>query len=70
LDDIQGKPLDTPSTIQPKAKGLLPRLEPFVDKEFLAKGVSWRKVELDKIVNPSLEIPSSVTKSLLNAPSI
>jgi hypothetical protein len=42
----------------------------FLEKEFLAKGVDGRKVELDKIVNPSLEIPSSVIEAVRNAPSI
>jgi hypothetical protein len=32
--------------------------------------VGGRKVELDEIINPSLEIPSSITKAVLNAPSI
>jgi hypothetical protein len=42
----------------------------FLEKEFLANGVSGRKVELDEIVDPSLEIPSSITKVVPNAPSI
>jgi hypothetical protein len=42
----------------------------FLEKEFLAKGVSGRKVELDEIVDPSLEIPSSVTEAVPNAPSM
>jgi hypothetical protein len=32
--------------------------------------VGGRKVELDEIVDPSLEIPSSVTEVVPNAPSI
>jgi hypothetical protein len=42
----------------------------FLMKEFLAKGVGGRKVELDEIVNPSLKIPSSVMEAVPNAPSI
>jgi hypothetical protein len=42
----------------------------FLEKEFLAKGVGGRKVELDEIIDLSLEIPSSVTKAVPNAPSI
>jgi hypothetical protein len=42
----------------------------FLEKEFLAKGVGGRKVDLDEIVDPSLEIPSSATEIILNAPSI
>jgi hypothetical protein len=32
--------------------------------------VGGRKVEFDKIVDPSLEIPSSITEEVPNAPSI
>jgi hypothetical protein len=42
----------------------------FLEKEFLAKGVSGRKVELDEIIDPSLKIPSSVMEAVPNAPSI
>jgi hypothetical protein len=42
----------------------------FLEKEFLAKGVSGRKVELDEIVDPSLKIPSSIMETVPNAPSI
>jgi hypothetical protein len=40
----------------------------FLEKEFPAKGVSGRKVELDEIIDPSLKIPSSVTKVVPDAP--
>jgi len=36
----------------------------FLEKEFLAKGVSGRKIELDEIAEPSLEIPSSATEDV------
>jgi hypothetical protein len=42
----------------------------FLKKEFLAKGVSGRKVELDEIVDPALEILSSIMEVVPNAPSI
>jgi hypothetical protein len=42
----------------------------FLEKEFLAKGVSGRKVKLDEIINPSLKISSSVTEAVPNVPSI
>jgi hypothetical protein len=42
----------------------------FLEKEFLAKHVSGRKVELDEIVDPSLEIPSSTMEVVPNVPSI
>jgi hypothetical protein len=41
----------------------------FLEKEFLAKRISGRKVELDEIVDPSLEIPSSATEDVLEPPS-
>jgi hypothetical protein len=40
------------------------------EKEFVAKCVGGRKVELDEIIDPSLEIPSCVTEAVPNAPSI
>jgi hypothetical protein len=42
----------------------------FLKKEFLAKGVSGRKVELDEIIGPSLKILSSIIEVVPNAPSI
>ena len=36
----------------------------FLEKEFLDKGVSGRKIELDEIAEPSLEIPSSATEDV------
>jgi hypothetical protein len=40
-------------------KTFVAKTRTFLEKEFLAKGVSGRKVELEKIVDPSLKIPSS-----------
>ena len=42
--------MGTPSITDPKAKYLLPRTDPFWKKEFLSKGVSGRKVELDEVL--------------------
>ena len=39
------------------------------EKEFLAKGASGRKVELDEIVDPELEIPSGATEDVLELSS-
>jgi hypothetical protein len=53
-----------------KGKTFLANTRTFLEKEFLAKGVSWRKVELDEIVDPSLKLSSSITEAVPNAPSI
>jgi hypothetical protein len=42
----------------------------FIEKEFLTRGVGGRKVELDEIVDPSLEILSSATEVVPDVPSI
>src|SRR3989337_3179884 len=34
----------------------------FLEKEFLSKGVSGRKVELDEVIVPSLELESSTSQ--------
>jgi hypothetical protein len=62
--------LDTPSTIRPKEKTFVAKTGTFLEKEFLAKGVSGRKVELDEIVDPSLKIPSCEMEAIHNMPSI
>ena len=40
----------------------------FLEKEFLAKGVSGRKVELDEVIDPSPELVSSATQEDVPAP--
>ena len=58
--------LGTPSITVPKARSLLLRLE----KEFLSKEVSARKVELDEVILPSPELESSSSqKSVLVIPT-
>ena len=45
----------------------------FLEKEFLSKEVSGRKVELDEVIEPSLELESSATPEIvpvLSAPTI
>ena len=34
-------------------------MDPFLETEFLSKGVSGRKVELDEVIEPSLELESA-----------
>ena len=42
----------------------------FLEKEFLSKEVSGRKVELDEVIIPSLELESSTSeKSVLGMPT-
>jgi hypothetical protein len=42
----------------------------FLEKEFLSKEVSGRKVELDEVIEPSLELESSTTPEVVPAPLI
>ena len=48
-----------PSTTDPKTKIFVAKNGSFLEKEFLSKEVSGRKVELDEVVVPSLELESS-----------
>ena len=57
--------MGTPSTTSPKARFLLLRTETFLEKEFLSKEVSGRKVELDEVVVPSLELESSTSEKTI-----
>jgi hypothetical protein len=47
-----------------EGKTFVAKVGTFLEKEFLARGVSGKKVELDKIVDPSLKIPSSTTEDV------
>ena len=40
------------------------RNDTFLEKEFLAKELSGRKIDLDKIVDPQLEIPSGAMEAV------
>jgi hypothetical protein len=53
-----------------EGKKIVAKTRTFLEKEFLAKGVSGKTVELDEIVDPSQKIPSSATEAVPNAPSI
>ena len=51
--------MGTPSTTDPKGKIFVAKNGTFLEKEFLSKEVSGRKVELDEVIVPSLELESS-----------
>ena len=51
--------MDTPSITDPKARYFVAKNGSFLEKEFLSKEVSGRKVELDEVIVPSLELESS-----------
>ena len=50
--------MGTPSTTDPKGKIFVAKNGSFLEKEFLLKEVSGRKVELDEVIVPSLELES------------
>ena len=51
--------MGTPSITDLKAKTFVAKNGSFLEKEFLSKEVSGRKVELDKVIVPSPELESS-----------
>ena len=51
--------MGTPSITDPKSKTFVAKNGSFLEKEFLSKEVSGRKVELDEVIVPSLELQSS-----------
>ena len=51
--------MGTPSITDPKAKYFVAKNGSFLEKEFLSKEVSGRKVELDAVNVPSPELESS-----------
>ena len=51
--------MGTPSITDPKAKAFVAKNGSFLEKEFLSKEVSGRKVELDKVIVPSPELECS-----------
>ena len=51
--------MGTPSVTDPKARYSLLKIGYFLEKEFLSKEVSGRKVELDEVIVPSPELESS-----------
>ena len=62
--------MGTPSITGPKARYFVAKNGSFLEKEFLSKEVSGRKVELDEVVVPSPEFESrSSQKSVLVIPT-
>ena len=57
--------MGTPSTTDPKARSFVAKNVSFLDKEFLLKEVSARKVELDEVNVPSHELESSTSKKIV-----
>ena len=51
--------MGTPSITDPKARYFVAKNGSFLEKEFLSKEVSGRKVEFDEVIVPSLELESS-----------
>ena len=54
--------MGTPSVTDPKARYSLLKIGYFLEKEFLSKEVSGRKVELDEVIVPSPELESSTSQ--------
>ena len=62
--------MGSPSITNPKGKIFVAKNGSFLEKKFLSKEVSGRKVELDELVVPSLELEStSSQKSVLVMPT-
>jgi hypothetical protein len=53
-----------------KGKTFVAKTGAFLEKEFLMRDVSGRKIELNKIDDPSLEVPSSTTEAVPDVTSI
>ena len=53
----------TPSITDPKGKTFVAKNGSFLEKEFLSKEVSGRKVELDKVTVPTPLLESSSSKN-------
>ena len=51
--------MGTPSITDPKAKTFVAKFGIFLEKEFLSKEVSGRKVELDEVTVPAPLLESS-----------
>jgi hypothetical protein len=51
-----------------KGKVFVAKNGSFLEKEFLSKEVSGRKVELDEVIEPSLELESSAAPKVVPAP--
>ena len=53
--------MGAPSITDPKARYFVAKNGSFLEKEFLSKEVSGRKVELDEVIVPYLELESSLS---------
>ena len=58
--------MGTPSITNPKARLFVAKFGVFLEKEFLSKEVSGRKVELDEVIVPSLKLESSKSKKVVH----
>ena len=64
--------LGIPPVSDPKAIGIVSRIRSFLEKEFLSKELSGRKIELDEVVEPLLQPESSAAQenvSVVPAPT-
>jgi hypothetical protein len=52
-----------------EGKTIVAKSGTFLEKEFLTKGLSGRKIELDEIVDPSLQVPSGAMEDVPKLPS-
>ena len=57
--------MGTPSITDPRARFLLLKFGSFLEKEFISKEVSGRKVELDEVIVPSPLLESSSSQKLV-----
>jgi hypothetical protein len=53
-----------------EGKTFVAKTRAFLEKEFIMRDMSGRKIELDEIDDPSLEVPSSATEAEPEVPSI
>ena len=62
--------LGTPSITDPKARIFVAENGSFLEKEFLSKEASGRKVELDEVIVPPLEIENTTShKTVFEVPA-
>ena len=56
------KQLGIPPVSVPEAKGIVSRIRSFLEEKFLSKELSGRKIELDEVVEPLLQLESGATQ--------
>ena len=59
--------MDTPSITDPKGKTFVAKFGNFLEKEFLSKEVSGRKVELDEVTVPTPLLESRTSQKTVSA---